>query len=149
LTKSEPYLKSTLIRKEDCFETSIYTGKLTNECVASNVIKLNKAFPTLDGSFFDVFSDRIKDNKYNDSRLNDAVNHVIDNCIYPSPTIAQFISFDKMMKLYTYDDVLKMNDLSQSAFKEYRPVRIGENTRPMYARLNDIEQYNLTKWVNE
>lgn len=149
MRKSKQSSINTLIRKEDCFETSIYKDELTEECVAVNTVKLKQSFPALSSGFYDVFYERLSANKYTNQRLNDAIGHVIDNCIYPSPTIAQFISFDKKIKLYTYDDVLKMNDLRQTAFQEYRPVRFGENKRPMYAHVNDIENYKLEKWSNE
>ena len=117
------------------------------QCLAENQIKLLKAFPALQPAFHDILADRLTANNYCDERLNDAVAHVIDNCIYPTPTIAQFISFDKRMKLYTYGQVLKMNDeLSGKAFEYYRPVSIGKNEFPVYSHLNDIKQYNLKLW---
>lgn len=148
--KSEPSYLTTLIRKEDCFETSVYSGKLSKKCIAENVVKLSQSFPALPPEFFNVFSDRIKAHNYNDERLKAAIDHVIDNCVYPTPTIAQFISFDKRIKLYTYDDVLKLNDqMNGTAFQEYRPVKYGDNPRPMYTSLNNIKEYKLTIWNND
>jgi hypothetical protein len=100
--------------------------------------------------FFDILSNRLKENNFNDERLRDAVNHVIDNCIYPTPTIAQFIGFDKKIKLYTYNQVLKLNDeLTGKAFEYYRPVRIDENEKPVYAHVNDISKYKLELWTKD
>lgn len=142
--------QKNLIRKEDCFETTIYTGDLTKECIARESVNLMTAFPALDKGFFSVFSDRIKANNYTDERLHDAIAHVIDNCIYPTPTIAQFISFDKRINLYTYKDMLKLNDqMNGIAFKEYRPVKYSDNPRAMYASINDIKQYGLTLWTTD
>lgn len=126
---------------------SIYKGELTPKFLAESVIKVRQAFPALPVDFFEIFSDRIKENGFDDQRLNDAIMHVIDNCVYPTPTIAQFISFDKRIKLYNYNQILKLNDeLSGKAFEYYRPVRIGENEKPGYAHVNDIKEFKLTLW---
>lgn len=125
---------------------SIYKGNLTTQFVIESVSKIKKSFPGLTKEFFDVFSERIKENKFTDSRLQDAINHVIDNCIYPTPSIAQFISYDKRIKLYTYHDIVRMQDQTQHAFKSYRPVKIFGLNKPMYASENDIINYNLERW---
>jgi hypothetical protein len=139
-----------LIKKEDHYELSAYNDKLTKPVIVEMSIVIRESFPALPKGFYDIFSDRIVANNFTDQRLRDAVTHVIDNCIYPTPTIAQFISFDKHIKLYTYNQVLKLNDeLSGNAFKFYRPVRIGENKTPVYAHVNDIEKFNLNPWSNE
>lgn len=135
-----------LIKKDDCFEMSIYTDELTTQNIINGTIKLKKSFPALTKEFFDMFSDRIKDNKFTDKRLNDSINHVIDNCIYPAPSIAQFISYDKRIKLYTYHDMVRMNDQTQVAFKSYRPCKIHGINKPMYASINNIGMYKLTRW---
>jgi hypothetical protein len=125
---------------------SIYNDELTTQNIIEGTVKLKKSFPSLTKEFFDVFADRIKDNKFTDKRLNDSINYVIDNCIYPTPSIAQFISYDKRIKLYTYHDIVRMQDQTQHAFKSYRPVKIHGVNKPMYASINDIAQYNLEKW---
>lgn len=149
MEKFKKHSTNTLIRKDDSFEISIYNDKLTPECVGENTVKLKQSFPALPNGFYDVFYERLKANNYTDKRLNDAIGHVIDNCIYPTPTIAQFISFDKRMKLYSYEDVLKINDQTQSAFQTYRPVRFSDNPKPIYAHVNDIVEYKLKEWKNE
>jgi len=125
---------------------SIYNDELTTQNTINGTVKLKKSFPALTKEFFDMFADRIKDNKFTDQRLNDSINYVIDNCIYPTPSIAQFISFDKRIKLYTYHDMVRMNDQTQVAFKSYRPVKIYGINKPMYANINDIEVYKLERW---
>jgi len=146
MKKFKPSSINTLIRKENSFEISIYKDKLTSECVAANTVKLKQSFPALNTGFYDIFYKRLSANNYTDKRLNDAIGHVIDNCVYPTPTIAQFISFDKRIKLFSIDDMYKKRDISNDAFKTHRPVRIGNNPSPVYASLNDIEEYKLTPW---
>ena len=99
---------TSLTRKDNNYEMSIYRGELTKICLGESIMKLKQTFPSLPNDFYDVFSDRITDNKFNNDRLKASINHVIDNCVYPVPTIAQFISFDKHIKLYTYQDMMKM-----------------------------------------
>jgi len=140
-------VKSTVLNKGDHYELSVYTGKLTFQTVFDNVEKLMLAFPQLDENWYDIFQQRIMENEFSDERLNDAVNHVIDTCPYPQPTIANFISFDKRVTLYTYDQIVKMvNEHGSGIFKIYRPVKIGNHDRPFYARTDDIEKYKLTPW---
>ena len=130
-------------------ELSIYKGELEPKTWIKQVKKMTDAFPTLPKGFYDILADRIKDNGFSDDRLIDAVNYVIDNCVYPQPTIAQIISFDKKVKLYTHTDVLRMLNDNPDAFKSFRPIRINKLSRPMYAHVTDIEMYKLEPWTNK
>lgn len=138
------------MKNENNYELSIYTGELTKPIIVEMTIKIRQTFPSLPVGFFDILSDRLVANNFTDQRLKDAVDYVIDNCIYPTPTIAQFISFDKRIKLYTHSQMLKMNqEFSGKVFKYYKSVRIGKNEFPVYAHLNDIKEYNLEFWNND
>ena len=86
-------------------EISIYTDELTKECVVNCGVKITKAFPALGKDFHDIFTEMIEKSGFTNKRLIDAVDHVICTCVYPTPTIAQFISFDKKVKLHTHKDV--------------------------------------------
>lgn len=135
---------SKLTSSEYSTEVSIYTGPLTAKCIIENIAKIKKAFPALPLGFYDVFMDMIKENTFTDTRLRDAVKHVICNCQYPQPTIAQFISFDKRFKVYTYSQYCKLCDEGDG--KNYQPVAINGNTKPVWAHTNDINQFNLPLW---
>lgn len=84
---------------------SLYKGELTTICVIENVKRLKKAFPALPKGFYDIMSEMIQDEGFTDERLNDAVKNVIKTCVYPMPTIANIISWDRRMKLYNYKEV--------------------------------------------
>ena len=128
------------------FELSAYTDQLTPENLVNNITKIKKAFPVLSKEFYDILMERLKDKGFTDQRLKDAVNNVIDNCIYPTPTIAQFLTYDKNIKLYSYAQMVKLNDdYGGEAFKFFRPIDIGKD-KPMYASINDIKEYNLKLW---
>lgn len=98
-------LPSTLARTTQENSLSVYRGNLTTKAVIVESKKVKAAFPQLPQGFYDVLADRLKANKFTDQRLQDAVNHLVDNFRYPTPTIADIVSFDKRIKLYTYSQV--------------------------------------------
>lgn len=138
---------SELKKNKDHFSLSLYNDELTAKNVLLNITKIKKVFPNLEIGFYDILTERLKDKGFTDNKFNDAVNHVIDNCIYPTPTIANFLSFDRNIKLYSYEQMLKLNnEYAGQAFKYFRPIKINNLNKPMYASKNDIEKYNLTEW---
>jgi hypothetical protein len=73
--------------------------------MAKNFAKIKASFPGLAPDYFNVLSDMLFEYGFSDERLIDAVNHVISTCVYPQPTIANFLSFDKKVRLYTYQEM--------------------------------------------
>jgi hypothetical protein len=69
--------------------------------------KIRNAFPSLPAGFYDVLCDRIKTKKFNDARLCNAVDGVIDTCAFPTPTVANFIIFDKDNPVYKIADGIR------------------------------------------
>ena len=122
-------------------EVSIYKGELTTGTIINGVAKIKKAFPLLPMSFYEVLDERFNDNKFTDERLKDAINHVIDTCIFPTPTVAQFISFDKKYKVFTGEQMLKKMDEQGSEIRKcYRVLDVPEL---VYVHINDVKKYNL------
>jgi hypothetical protein len=74
---------------------SIYQGKLTQQGIIEGVKIIKKAFPALPLDFYDILIDRLEIHGFNNERFYDAIIFVIDTCHYPTPTIADFISYDK------------------------------------------------------
>lgn len=101
-------------------------------------MKLKLSFPALNSAFYDVFMYRIKDNGFSNQRLTDAVKYVIDNCVYPQPTIAQFISFDKKIKLYGYEQAFDNIGLV--------PVKLENRKSIVWISRTDAETYNIAIW---
>jgi hypothetical protein len=124
-------------------ELSLYRGSLTTNCVIQNTIKIKSSFPALPEGFYEIFSDRIQDCGFTDERLNDAVNNVIDTCIYPTPTIAQFISWDKRVKVYKYPDIIKMLDDDPKAFDRYQRIELDGLPEAVWIHINDIAKYGI------
>lgn len=126
-------------------EISVYKGALvSNESVVNYSIKIRHAFPSLPPEFYDVLLEMIKEEGFTDERFRDAVHHVIKTCHYPTPTIADFISFDKRFKVLTYDELLKKgNELGPEAIKFYKPVKFPEKEKPAWVHVDDIKRYKL------
>ena len=122
-------------------DISIYKGNLTARNLVKNIAFIKKAFPVLPIDFYDLLTDRIKANNFSDERLNDAVNNVIDTCVYPQPTIAQFISFDKRIKVYDYSEYCKLCEEGQG--KNYKPIKFKNRPAPVWIHINDIAIYNI------
>jgi hypothetical protein len=125
-------------------EISVYSGELTTLCVIQQVKKIKAAFPSLPIGFYEVLEDRIKELNFSDQKLIDAVNNLIDTCIYPTPTIASLLSWDKRIKLYSYYDMVNMTDkYGASVWDNYKAISIQGISTRVYASKIDIEKYNL------
>jgi len=118
--------KNTFVVKNEIGENfiSLYNGYLTDEILVQGILKIKSSFPALPVGFYDVFMERIKDKGFSDSRLIDSINYVIDTCIYPTPTMANFLNFDKRKRLYTYNELLNLVD-SGDSFKYYEIKEIN------------------------
>jgi hypothetical protein len=84
---------------------SIYQDELNVPFAISQTLRLKKAFPNLPEGFYDILLERVKETGFTDKRLKDAIDTLIDNFIYPTPAIANIISFDKRVKLHSHSDV--------------------------------------------
>ena len=125
-------------------EVSIYNGGLTAQILVKNIATIKKSFPNLPVGFYDVLTDRLKANGFTDERLTDAVAHVIDTCHYPNPTIAQFISFDRKYKVYSYEEMLRKGDeLGHEIWNNFKSVSLPGRTKPVWIHIDDIIKYNL------
>ena len=101
-------LQETCLIKNETGELflSLYNDTLTPEGLEKGINKIKASFPTLPLNFYGILMDRIKSNQYTDNQLMDSVNHVIENCVYPTPTIANFLGYENKKRLYTYNQVL-------------------------------------------
>ena len=77
------------------------------------------AFPKMGDPFFNLLAERVRANKFTTKRLNDAINHLIDNFNYKELNIADIIKFDKRAKLYSYNDVCKMVSKGEATFSDF------------------------------
>lgn len=79
--------------------------KASMDHVAEGISRLQSAFPRMSKEFFSLLFERIDENQFTIKRLEDAINHVIDNFHYREISIADVISYDKRVKLHTYNEV--------------------------------------------
>jgi hypothetical protein len=124
---------------------SVYIkGALTPEIYIKNIKRISAAFPSLQKEFYDLLSELVKEKQYSDNKLTDAVNFVIENCKYPHPSIADFLSYDKGFTLYTYTNILKFFDsIGSSVWNDYKQVEIEGVSLKVWASIIDIQKYNL------
>lgn len=124
------------------FEISVYSGTLTPEVLVKRFNELQEAFPNLSAGFITVLSNRIKELNFDDARLTDAINHLIDTCQYPNHiTPAHILAFDKKVKFYTYSQILEIQNKTGRAFDDYGKIKRGN--RMFWVSLADIEQYHI------
>lgn len=136
------------MKKTNNYTISLYNDVLTPECVVQNTAKIEIAFPSLPTEFHKLFQQRIKDKGFTDKRLTDAVNNVIDTCVYPQPTIANFLNYDKNVEIYTYYQMVEMNNETRNPFQYFTKIDIGIE-KPMYVRNEIFEKYNFKLWINK
>lgn len=85
---------------------SIYQDALaTDKDMLIEIKRLKKAFPELSRDFYSILIDRLTENRFTASRLNEAVSNLIDTFRYPQPTISDIVGYDKRVKVYTYSEI--------------------------------------------
>jgi hypothetical protein len=126
-------------------EISVYSGPVAKpDLIKDQMKKVRAAFPSLPKEFYAILFERVVTVEMTADRLIDSVNNVIDTCHYPTPTIADFISYDVKLKLLTYYEVSKMaQEWGKSVWEKYRPVNIPGKDKGLWARTVDINNYNL------
>tara|TARA_R110000850_G_scaffold145012_2_gene267082 strand:- start:5 stop:460 length:456 start_codon:yes stop_codon:yes gene_type:complete len=134
---------STSISRIDKGAISIYNGKLSKEGIKKNCLKILAAFEKTDAMFTDLLTESLKRNGFTDERFTDAVNYVIDHCRYPKPSIADFVSYDKSVKVYTWQDMVN----NSFDFSKFVKIRISaEQSKPLYIRQEDFETNNFIRY---
>jgi len=115
-----------LIRENNENQISIYRGTLDKVIIVENLGRIKAAFPSLPPEFFKIFGERIKDKGFTNERLKEAVNNVIDNCQYPTPTLANFLSFDKRIKVYSYNEYCNAITSHEAGPNDFSKIHINE-----------------------
>lgn len=112
-------------QNDGCY-ISLYRGDPASpKDVAVSLGRLMMAFPKMSNGFFDLLAERVAANKFTAKRLNDAINHLIDNFNYKELNIADIIKFDKRAKLYSYNDVCKMVSKGEATFSDFAVKEIN------------------------
>lgn len=131
-------------------EISVYNdAPLEARTLVANVDKIKKTFPNLPAGFYEILSSRLKFHQFTNRRFIDSVNNVIDHCRFQTPTVAEFVSWDRKIKLYDYKEVLQMNDRDYKgvAFKYFKRIK-SSCKKQMYAHVDDIRDHGLEVVMN-
>ena len=138
---------------QDSNEISIYKGELTKLALGEAAIKIMRIFPKFPKSMMEEIKEAFVDNKFTDERMFDAIKYVRDT--YEGwdklPNIANFTSFDRKVKVYTYYELLELyKDVSPEIRKEslnsYALIDVGLE-KPKYAKKEEIEKFKLKKFI--
>lgn len=116
-------------------------GEMTREGAALAVGKIKAAFPALAPEFFVVLLDRAKAKGWTDEQILDAAHNVIDNCHYPNPTLANFLNFDRRVKMITYAEMCNLVSTIGESWSSYTRVRV--RGKVMFVKQSDKELYNI------
>jgi len=118
--------KTEIIRANDYCQVSIYHkgAKATQEQIIRNIAKLEMAFPKMERGFFKILLDRIDANSFSNKRLENAVNYVIDRFQYKELNVADIISWDKKINIYTHQQICNL--IQKSMIKGFEDTDIRE-----------------------
>ena len=105
---------------------SIYNKgqKATQEQLTRNIAKLEMAFPKMQGEFFKILLERIDANNFSNKRLENAVNYVIDRFQYKELNVADIVSWDRKINIYTYQQICNL--IQKSLIKGFDDTEIRE-----------------------
>lgn len=122
-----------LIRSEDKTYRSLYRDELADEADIRNaVMTLSSAFPLEDkeerARFFALLCSRMKANGFTKQRMQDAVNYLVDNFRYKQINIADVITYDRRVRLYTYQEYCSA---------VYRNKNLSDDFE-FYAKIDDV-----------
>lgn len=111
-------------------ELSIYKGEIASkEEIKTEVKKLIAAFPEVTNDFLIILIERLVENGFTKERVKDAIGHTIDTNPYKRPSIADIISFDRKIRLYTYNEVQAKCMPGYLAFEHFERIEIGGKKR--------------------
>jgi hypothetical protein len=128
-------------------EISIYKGELTKQALVEQTKRVLKMFPKFPQPMLEELKNAFADNGFSDERMKDAVNHVRDT--YEGwdklPNIANFIQFDKKIKVLTYDELVILVNEKTAKMCDYIPINTGLS-KPRWVLKELQEKYKLELW---
>ncbi len=123
-------------------EASLYSGDIVSDGTILNGCKaIKQSFPSLTAEFYVDLSETVKRERFTDARFRDAVDHIIKTCVFSVPNIADFVSYDKKVKVYDYEGYLKQ--CNEGLGKNLVPMKLGNPPKPVWVHISDIEEHKL------
>ncbi len=96
---------------------STYKGvPATDEEMLPILRELATAFPVYNSKIA-VLVKVLMANNFTAKRLSDACMHVMATCKYKEPTIADIVSYDRCLRLYTYQEACRLVTTGQARFE--------------------------------
>ena len=147
---------TTIQTSYDNGEISIYSGGgLTMESVIKATEKILIAFPKIEKQMIGLLRERFKANGFNDERMNDSINFVIDNYsgFDKLPAIGDFVRYDKKVKTYTMTELQIKHKDSYYMGATYDPIRAEYSRIDVCGQMRlvkkeDVVRYKLPLWIN-
>lgn len=99
-------IQAVVNTNEGAFISAYTPGSLSDRTGLEITNMVRHAFPSITTEFLRLLVSRMRAENFSDERATDAVNHVIDTCEYPLPTIARFLSFDRRKRVFSYNEML-------------------------------------------
>ena len=125
-------------------EVSVYVDDIADsDYVKSHLKKLSAAYPKVTNDFIILLTERVIDNKFTKARVMDAVNNLIDTFVYEVPKVADIVSFDRRIKVFTYTDLCDKVERGER-FDDYVRTKAGR-----YILKDDVENYRLSHLIGE
>lgn len=108
---------------------SLYNDPLlTSKEEKVGVKLLSYSFPALPATFYEVLHSMLIDESFTGERFKDAVKNVIKTCVYPTPTIASILNWDKTVRLYTYQEMLVLHQEDPDVFNKFEKIEIPSSS---------------------
>lgn len=122
---------------------SIYNDEQADDnFILEQIKRLYICFSETNKEIFKELFNRIKANNFTKKRLQDAVDNLIDTHTYKTIAIADVISFDKNIDIYSYIDVCNLAyERGSEVWNEFEKIIIDDSI--YYIRKNDLSKIVL------
>lgn len=139
--------RPTPVYDEKAGEMVVYTDDLLDQVTAAQLsMRILTAFPTMKKQQVQLLIEMMIEEGFTTQRAKDAVNSVIKS--YKgwdkNPNIANFIGFDKRVKVLTYKELNYLHDKGEVDWDDYEAVDVGLD-KPRWAKKEDVQAYGLKR----
>lgn len=132
------------LHKSGRAEVSVFNAKPASpQHIATSVMKLSTAFPSMSVNFFNLLAERITKRGITEDRLEFAIEHVLDNFTYKHLTIADIMSIDSKVAVMSYNEMVAECSKRGCTTNEFAPIRIGNEPKPFWVHRSDKVKFNL------
>jgi hypothetical protein len=146
--KNLPKISTTtqgLVEKPDHCELSIFKGSISKAVMAEQLNRIKSHFPSVDEKYLTELKEDFIRYKFSNERIIESVDNVIRTCKYPSPLMSNFLTFDKIIKFYTYAQFSdKIINKDKTLYKTHTMVKLSCQENGVYVKNEDIDKYGLT-----